>query len=231
LSLDDWQAWHMDYGLLTALTPPAYTASAGAAPDASWTPEAAAAAGGLVVLRSVNNGGGGTGVGGFSDAEPVLVPLPASAPSLSGCIGVQVGEAAQILSGGRLRATPHCVMRPSRFEGGGGEGEGGSEGGKRTLGRREVRGGFDRQLFVLFMQPPWSLPLRASHPPFAQKQKGQGFSSTDEHAILDDPAARALAAVVPPLASRWNPTMTFSDFSKATTGLYYGKAGVQTKRS
>jgi hypothetical protein len=57
-------------------------------------------------------------------------------------VAIQVGEAAAILTGGRLKACLHCVARPRA--------------GTHLLHQR-----YTRQTFVLFAQPPWSQSMQA----------------------------------------------------------------------
>ncbi|CAI5502573.1 unnamed protein product [Closterium sp. Naga37s-1] len=65
--------------------------------------------------------------------SPVRVELPAR------CVAVQVGEAAQVLSGGRLRAAVHCVVRPGGWGGAaGGETEAGGAGAEAVAGAGKV---------------------------------------------------------------------------------------------
>ncbi len=82
-----WCGAHNDHGSLTALTPAIYFDTAGAVvpcPDAD--------AGLYVYSRA---------------GAPVRVALP------PGAVAMQIGETAQVQSGGILRATPHLVRAPS----------------------------------------------------------------------------------------------------------------------
>jgi hypothetical protein len=116
----DWQPWHYDYGIFSALLSPAVAADGGATLlDAGAFARACPGAG--LVVR---------GLCGGADA---VAHIPA------GCIGVQVGESAQILSGGRLVATPHCVRAPAGADG----------------------DALSRAAFVVFCQPPWGAQLTA----------------------------------------------------------------------
>lgn len=82
---DGWIGWHNDSGFLTALTPDMYvdhdTGEFVANPD----PEGA----GLYVVTRTG--------------EAVHVTIPPD------CMAVQVGECTQVVTGGELVATPHCV--------------------------------------------------------------------------------------------------------------------------
>lgn len=107
-----WQQYHKDYGLFTAVSAPTYWEGA--------TPAAPPHGAGLHVLRA------GSGA-------------RAAAPIGAGCVGVQAGEASQLLSGGRVVAAPHVVLRPA----GGG-------------------GAWQRATFVVFCTPPAELALAAA---------------------------------------------------------------------
>lgn len=100
-----WCGWHNDNGSLTGLIPAMYHAA-----DGSQTSSPDPRAGLYIRSRS---------------GEIIKAALPAD------CIGFQIGESAQIHSGGALQATPHCV--------------------------RAARGpkcaGIARSTFALFMQP------------------------------------------------------------------------------
>lgn len=63
------------------------------------------------------------------------------------CLLVQVGEAAQILSGGELVARAHCVMRPTQAS------------------------DVSRETMALFLQPAWNRVLTL--PPQLEKQSGE----------------------------------------------------------
>jgi len=110
-----WQHWHFDYGLFTCLT----------GPDVGSVDGSGQSGGGFVC----GTGGGLVVLSGAPQPRPLRVSIPAD------CVAVQVGEAAQILSGGRLTATAHCVLRaglPPRAS---------------------------RETFVLFQQPAWATRL------------------------------------------------------------------------
>jgi len=113
-SEDAWCGWHADHGLVTALTPPLYLDATTGAPAPCPDPAA-----GLYVRPR----GGGA----------VRVRIP------EGCAAFQAGEAAQVATGGRVVATPHCVRPP----------------------RAGVAGAsaIARATFALFLQPRWDAPL------------------------------------------------------------------------
>jgi len=124
----------------------------------------------------------------------VRVRIPA------GCVAVQVGEAAEILSGGRLRAALHCVVRPR----------------DRAL---------SRQMFVLFCQPRWGAALRAGEAAGDTGASVRDEGTRDEGDALEERLMRC--AGVPPLRERWVEGQSFADFGKATTAAYFGAAGLQ----
>jgi isopenicillin N synthase-like dioxygenase len=87
---DGWIGWHNDSGFLTALPPDMFLDENGGEiqnPDPN---------GGLWVVDR--------------DSNPVKVDIPKD------CLGVQCGECLQVITGGLLTATPHCV-RPSQSKG------------------------------------------------------------------------------------------------------------------
>ena len=177
-----WQEWHKDYGLFTAISAPSYfTCALPPSQETMMIPALPPLTGvGLHVMRP------GTG-------EMVHVPLP------PGCLGVQVGEAAQILSGGKLAAVPHCVKR-----------EGGEE-------------GLCRATFVVFCQPPYTAPLlpliddaravlAAEDPMWGDTLKG----------VLPPLSHRWPGTVKGKVCD-------FNAFGKATVKQYFGKGGAQRK--
>ncbi|KAL6782332.1 hypothetical protein ACKKBG_A06380 [Auxenochlorella protothecoides x Auxenochlorella symbiontica] len=104
---DSWCAWHTDHGSLTGLCAAQYLDAGGAAVA----------------------GGGGGGVGlhiRTLHGQVVRVGIPPE------CLAFQLGEAAQVLSGGLFTATLHCVVGPE-------PGSGGSQ--------------LTRETFAVFMQP------------------------------------------------------------------------------
>ncbi|KAL3702322.1 hypothetical protein R1sor_020344 [Riccia sorocarpa] len=230
---EPWQQWHFDYGLLTVLTSPLYSvwnspvSKEGVDLDttscinepSSWTHGADGEHSGLVFMHR-------------GAARRVKIPAD--------CLVVQVGEAAQILSGGRLVATAHCVSSPPDLA-------------------------VNRATFVVFLQPAWqkrlsppswSSVLEVLHPRDEQlvvpepctccnhqdDASHQGaliseYQPVVETAHLVNPEAcrkfhelRNMLLSVPPLASRWHCGCTFAEFSKITTRQYYGADGRQSRR-
>lgn len=92
-SPDGWCGWHVDHSLLTVLCPALYL-NAETGQEVGCPDEAA----GLWVRAR----------GGKADATPTRVTIP------PGALAVQFGEAAQVLAGGALEATPHCVRAPAK---------------------------------------------------------------------------------------------------------------------
>jgi isopenicillin N synthase-like dioxygenase len=88
---DSWIGWHNDSGFLTALAGDLYVhGTTGEALDPTEIPPEA----GLYVIEKQNNG-------------VLKIELPPH------CMAVQMGECTQILTGGALVATPHCVRGAS----------------------------------------------------------------------------------------------------------------------
>lgn len=245
LASDLWQQWHYDYGIFTLLTVPLFLSTF------------------ELPIRNIENGCTVTN----QDAQECSSPdghtylkilntvngkeMFASAPS--GSLIIQVGEAAQILSGGKLRATAHCVCRSSE--------------------RTDV----SRETFVVFLQPSWNKSLSSPRwfngertetkhdsedistcsstdmmqtnelknkfiglSPFnedehSSKYVGEKSTANIETFIGDLNCSNAVVVneiqkIVPPLMSRWKEGQTFAEFSRETTRQYYGADGMQSKR-
>lgn len=110
-----WCGWHNDNSVITGLVP------------AMWLYEDS----GEELAASAVSSSGGLHVRG-RDRAILRVALPAD------CLGFQIGEAAQILSGGCLVATPHQVRSHSRKE-----------------GERPIC----RETFALFIEPQWDAAI------------------------------------------------------------------------
>lgn len=267
----DWQGWHFDYGLLTALVSPVYCCDDGAAGAASHCSCACQRpAESSPQRRQLCCCGDGLVVFDPRSMCPVRISIPPNAD----VVAIQVGEAAQILSGGRLAATAHCVQRPpgTLFPGAAPDA---SEPHDRlvTTTTASASACLSRQTFVVFMQPAWSTPMVPSLAAASVRHAARGPSQSTQAAAAamhrdqresvlasSQRVCDVLSRLLPPLASRWNwgtdasyaaapsvegmpcdgsgdggrlntfaalasavtPIPTFSDFSKATTGAYYG---------
>ena len=108
--MSSWCGWHLDHGSLTALAPAVYFDGEG---NLIPCPDPAA---GLYIKAS--------------NGEVVRVEAP------PGSLAFQIGETAQLHSGGVLRATPHCVRGPAVS-------------------------GVSRATLALFMQPGWGDSMAA----------------------------------------------------------------------
>lgn len=65
-----------------------------------------------------------------------------------------------------------------------------------------------RESFAVFMEPMWDEPMTCP----------EGMPAENAQSTA---AADALPKGVPRLASRWNDSMTFGDFTNATLAAYY----------
>uniref|UniRef100_N1R537 Isopenicillin N synthase-like Fe(2+) 2OG dioxygenase domain-containing protein n=1 Tax=Aegilops tauschii TaxID=37682 RepID=N1R537_AEGTA len=186
-----WQEWHYDYGVLTVLTAPLFLRSAlGQECPAS---EECSLPDGHSHLQLFN--------------KRRIFSVRCSQESFI----VQVGEAAGILSGGKLRSTLHAVSRP--------------------LGLPNI----SRETFVVFLQPSWDKTL-----PFLGYSSADEDDSSDHMELAfrgDGPAGscsehilmQGILKKIPPLSSRLKEGMTFAEFSRQTTKRYYGGGGIQQK--
>lgn len=187
--LNLWQEWHYDYGIFTVLTAPLF-------------------------LKA-------------SKDENSLVNLECHPPDghthLQLCNGrkifsvrcspknfiVQVGEAADILSHGKLKSTLHAVSRP--------------------LSSTDV----SRETFVVFLQPSWD--KTSAYPGCSLDAEGESIISKENSVINDGSAGpcdedafmQEILKRIPPLSSRLKEGMTFAEFSRQTTKQYYGGSGIQ----
>lgn len=145
---DAWCGWHNDNSVLTGLVP------------AMWLYEDT---GEEVPSTTSLSSTGGLHVRG-RDRSVLRVPLP------SDCLGFQIGEAAQVLSGGALVATPHQV---------------------RSHQRREGERPICRESFALFIEPQWDAAIA---PP-----KGVGYDSVlkEEETELIPPLSKRLKRTPP----------------------------------
>lgn len=184
-----WQQWHYDYGIFTILTTPMFMLSNGSCEQECDSPS------GHTYLQVFH-----------PEINRVLV-VKAS----RGCFIAQVGESADVLSRGRLRATLHSVCRPAKME------------------------NLSRENFVLFLQPAWSKTFSLADYPVEQlRVSDQSSESCDEETCgaRHEPngLTRKIHEIVPPLSSRLRDGMTFAEFSKETTKQYYGGSGLQSNR-
>lgn len=112
-SISSWCGWHNDHGSLTGLVPAMYMNSAG---EEVPNPDPAS---GLYIRSRTGN--------------LVQVKVPADH------LAFQIGETAQIHSGGVLQATPHCVR----------------------AAQGEKASGISRETFAVFMEPMWNERMNA----------------------------------------------------------------------
>ena len=176
---DGWCGWHVDHSLLTVLCPAVHLDEATGAEVAC--PDADAG------LWARPRGGGGSATTTAS-TPPVRVTIP------PGALAVQVGEAAQVLAGGALEATPHCVRAP-RAVPGTGAADADAADADAADADATARQPVGRASFALFLQPWVDVPLTP-------------------------PPGRADPATVG--VPRWRPGDTFGQFSERTVAAYWG---------
>ena len=138
-ALRDWCGWHNDHGSLTGLTSSMFMDA-----DGKEVPNPDPRAGLVVAPRETS-----------PYAPQVKVNIPADH------IAFQIGECSQLISGGRLMATPHKVLGPAHPE--------------KCVG-------ISRSTFAVFMQPNLHTPIS---PP-----EGSPESSTSSSAYVPSLASR-----------------------------------------
>lgn len=114
-SFDLWQEWHYDYGIFTVLAAPLFLSQRHGVVEECGYPE------GRTLLQV------------FDPRKKRVFDVKAS----PGSFVVQVGESAQVISEGKLRATLHSVAGP----------------GKKLEN-------LSRETFVVFLQPAWDKVMR-----------------------------------------------------------------------
>ena len=122
-------AWHVDHSLITALCPAQYLFHPASSRSSYQVPCPTTSAGLFIKPRSGDS------------------IIRASFPS--DCVAFQTGEALEVLSKGRLKATPHAVRAGSS---GGAAIEGVREA-LRLQGITEGEGTVSRQTMAVFLQP------------------------------------------------------------------------------
>ncbi|KAG6545791.1 hypothetical protein Mapa_012752 [Marchantia paleacea] len=235
---DAWQQWHYDYGLFTVLTSPMFL---------NWEePSEAAQKATATIMNGVDTSSWAHAAGDHSGLIIMHQGVARYVNIPPDCLVVQVGEAAQILSGGSLAATAHYVCRPPQAD-------------------------VSRETFVVFLQPAWhrrlsplcgfssllnsqdegalignldnSISCYYSRDPLLPKSQGNYYQKHQEISGHVDPEELKpqdykhwskqqsdLLQAVPPLSSRWRDGCTFADFSKLTTRQYYGAHGRQSQK-
>ena len=125
-------------------------------------------------------------------------------------LAFQVGQAAAILSGGLLCATPHCVRAPGAAALASGAGA-----------------DVSRETFAVFLQPDVRAPLRVPRPPTATAMGGavvrheqQGMEAEDEP---EQPVPRQLLrTLLAEDSGQYRPGDSFGDFAERTVRSHYG---------
>ncbi|XP_017701668.2 uncharacterized protein LOC108510662 [Phoenix dactylifera] len=202
-----WQQWHYDYGIFTVLTTPLFMLPC-QIEDCSSVSNS----------QECSSPDGHTYLQLFDTKRNKLFAVKSPPESFI----IQVGEAADILSGGKLCSTLHSVGRPVEIE------------------------NLSRETFVVFLQPSWDKTL--SYPAYLSESKrsrkllsnketsgscnnGSGLPSTVV-AGTQEPLElmQEILRKIPPLSSRLRDGMTFAEFSRETTKQYYSGSGTQSMR-
>ncbi|KAJ8543146.1 hypothetical protein K7X08_005669 [Anisodus acutangulus] len=197
-----WQQWHYDYGIFTVLTDPMFLLS-----SHQETPTAVGTDSPISSEQEFPSPGGHTYLQIFDPKKNQVFMVKAPSESLI----LQVGEAADILSKGKLRATLHCVCRPPKVE------------------------NLSRETFVVFLQPAWSKQFSLLDYPLAllalsDQKYGVCTKGTEKSRQVQEELSHEIQKIVPPLLSRLKDGMTFAEFSRGTTKQYYGGKGLQSNK-
>ncbi|KAH0978362.1 hypothetical protein GBA52_028081 [Prunus armeniaca] len=182
-----WQQWHYDYGIFTVLTAPMFLLPNSAQEATEERDEECPYPNGHTYLQI------------FDPIKNNVFMVKASHESFI----VQVGESADIISRGKLRATLHSVARPSKFE------------------------NLSRETFVVFLQPAWNKTFSITEYPM---NLGMSTEIKEVDEPEQSRLTEEIQKIVPPLALRLKDGMTFADFSRETTKQYYGGTGLQSNR-
>ncbi|OEL37086.1 hypothetical protein BAE44_0001895 [Dichanthelium oligosanthes] len=184
-----WQEWHYDYGILTVLTAPLFLrASEGEK---------------CLSNQEHHNPDGHTHLQLCNGRN--IFSVRCSPESFI----VQVGEAADILSRGKLKSTLHAVSRP--------------------LSSTDI----SRETFVVFLQPSWEKTLSYSgysldiEEQSSHNNKTSIVNNGSAGSCDEDVRMQEILKKIPPLSSRLREGMSFAEFSRQTTKQYYGGGGVQ----
>ena len=200
-----WQQWHYDYGIFTVLTTPFFLLPSYSEATKTEYPFPASCydeCPSPIAHSSLQ-------IYGPNKKRVFMVKAPPAS------FIIQVGESADIISKGKLRATLHAVHRPAKFE------------------------NLSRETFVVFLQPAWTKTFSISDYPHANSV----FDGFNDQCLVasDDEQQQQLGQdnyklsheiqkIVPPLSSRLKDGMTFAEFSRETTKQYYGGSGLQSNR-
>ncbi|CAN6439652.1 unnamed protein product [Victoria cruziana] len=189
-----WQQWHYDYGIFTVLTTPIFLSQN----------EKLVKQGDEVKLDGRTSEcyllEGHTCLQILDPVSKKILLVKAPPESFI----LQVGEAAEILSNGKLCSTIHSVCRPTEMA------------------------NSSRETFVVFLQPAWNKMLSIPGLPIATCTQETEPDSIDKVHEEANSLASEIQKMVPPLSARLKEGMTFAEFSRVTTKQYYGGNGLQS---
>ncbi|VFQ83777.1 unnamed protein product [Cuscuta campestris] len=195
-----WQQWHYDYGIFTMLTVPMFLLSSNCKGITEESEDSC-----VPCDQETPSPSGHTYLQIFHANKDQTFMVKAPPESLI----VQVGEAADLLSMGKLRATLHRVCRPPKPN------------------------NLSRETFVVFLQPAWNKTFSLSQYPLEHLHLNDQRSRLCTKDLPkgekeSDKLSQMIRSIVPSLSSRLRDGMTFADFSRATTNQYYGSKGLQS---
>lgn len=193
-----WQQWHYDYGIFSVLTVPLFMLSSFEQAnmeakdqdlESGYDDECVVSTSGHTYLQI------------YDPNKKKVFMVKASRESFI----IQVGESADIISKGKLRATLHSVGRPA-----------------------DKLESLSRQTFVVFLQPDWNKVFDITDYPInldSLSEEEKRIAEEDHSHLVEE-----IQKIVPPLWSRLKHGMSFAEFSKETTKQYYGSSGLQSNR-
>ncbi|GAB5033508.1 Hypothetical protein NocV09_01400420 [Nannochloropsis oceanica] len=186
-----WCGWHNDHGSLTGLTSAMYLDVEGREVDVCSSTSSSASSNSEDDEEEEDDGGLYALSRGGEVVKILLLPHQ---------LAFQIGETAQIHSGGLLRATPHAVK------------------GSTTRTKK----GLSRETFAVFMEPemhePMTMPEGRTVDDVCKKQ---GIMESDGGKECEGREGGRVGVSVPSLASRWDPSIDFAEFTSRTLKSYY----------
>jgi isopenicillin N synthase-like dioxygenase len=121
----------------------------------------------------------------------------------SNCCAYQIGETSQIMSGGILQATPHCILRPTT-----------------TSTSKRNNNTISRESFALFLEPEFEdiINLPSNVQTIEDCQACSTTCNTNSNGNNNNENQNTIK--LRPLSERWKPGQTFGEFHLATVSTF-----------